>query len=157
MASKEKDNTKEPEFNSVDVKFVFECLKNLDKERMVDLPAVAASLGYTNVASVYNRLRALRKKYGIENLEGKMTGTVAKSATGKEDKDNNTSSDATVEEEPKAKRKRGNTQSAKGFSKPASAAKGARAGKGSKRGKPKQEDGIDDALLAAVDVAAEDA
>lgn len=35
MASKEKDSTKEPELNSVDVKFVFECLKNLDKERVV--------------------------------------------------------------------------------------------------------------------------
>ncbi|KAL5365387.1 hypothetical protein BJX96DRAFT_179792 [Aspergillus floccosus] len=159
MTANEKETANAPEYNAVDVKFIFECVKNLDEDKMVDLSAVAAGLGYKNVASVYNRLRSLRKKYGIDNLEGRMNGTSAKLAPAKEDKEDNSSSDATVDEQPKPKRKRGdNPQSAKGSSKPAPAAKGARAGKGAKRGpKPKQGGGVDTAVLASVDVAAEDA
>lgn len=40
----------------------------------MNLVKVADALGYTNVASVGNRFRAVRKRYGFEQLEAKSTG-----------------------------------------------------------------------------------
>ncbi|KAE8388302.1 hypothetical protein BDV23DRAFT_185522 [Aspergillus alliaceus] len=56
-------------FNAQDCQFIFECLKNLDDSRTVNLTNVGAVLGYTNTASVGNRFRAIRKRYGFTNLE----------------------------------------------------------------------------------------
>ena len=40
----------------------------------MNLVKVADALGYTNVASVGNRFRTVRKRYGFEQLEAKSTG-----------------------------------------------------------------------------------
>lgn len=40
----------------------------------MNLVKVADALGYTNVASVGNRFRAVRKRYGFDQLEAKSTG-----------------------------------------------------------------------------------
>lgn len=93
MSSNEPSNGISP----ADAQFVFECLRNLDDDRQVsqsstpsphtlhadqqaqvNLGQVASALGYSNVASVGNRLRALRKTYGFENLVGKNTALSAK-------------------------------------------------------------------------------
>ncbi|KAI9038358.1 uncharacterized protein KD926_010894 [Aspergillus affinis] len=52
--------TAEGEVNQQDAKFILEC---------VDIAKVGEALGYTNPASVANRFRLLRKRYGFHNLE----------------------------------------------------------------------------------------
>ncbi|KAL6231065.1 hypothetical protein BDW75DRAFT_244271 [Aspergillus navahoensis] len=64
-----------------DVIFGFECLRNI-RDGKVDLVAVAQALQYTNVDSVSNRFRALRKKYGFSGLEGTATSANAKTNAG---------------------------------------------------------------------------
>lgn len=88
----------ESDISQSDTQFIFECLKNLDQDRQVylshpcpfntttlttqvNLSQVAAALGYSNVASVGNRLRSLRKRYGFVNFEGKLTSVGAKPAS----------------------------------------------------------------------------
>ncbi|EFE34090.1 uncharacterized protein ARB_07041 [Trichophyton benhamiae CBS 112371] len=57
-----------------DIAFMAECFKYLQGPFNVDLPAVAEQLGYKNPASVGNRLRAIKKKWGIGVAEGAETG-----------------------------------------------------------------------------------
>lgn len=45
------------------------------------LSQVASSLGYSNVASVGNRLRSLKKRYGFPNFDGKFTAAGSKPTT----------------------------------------------------------------------------
>ncbi|KAE8381081.1 hypothetical protein BDV26DRAFT_289781 [Aspergillus bertholletiae] len=52
-----------------DGRFIIECLRHLDESKAVNLTNVRAALGYTNTASVANRFRTLRKRYGFPNLE----------------------------------------------------------------------------------------
>ncbi|RAQ49489.1 hypothetical protein AFGD_002516 [Aspergillus flavus] len=70
MASGRSTTPEEGEFlNQQDARFIIECLRNIDENRAVILANVGAALGYTNTASVANRFRALRKRYGFTNLE----------------------------------------------------------------------------------------
>ncbi|BCS18933.1 uncharacterized protein APUU_11761S [Aspergillus puulaauensis] len=70
MASNiDSNNTNNPdEPASQDVRFGFECLRNI-KDGKVDLSGVGEALGYTNVNSVGNRFRRMRDKYGFTGLE----------------------------------------------------------------------------------------
>ncbi|PLB45256.1 hypothetical protein P170DRAFT_479773 [Aspergillus steynii IBT 23096] len=61
--------TPEGEVSQQDAKFIVECVKNLDSNKQVDLVKVGEALGYTNVVSVANRFRLLRKRHGFPNLE----------------------------------------------------------------------------------------
>ncbi|PKY04733.1 hypothetical protein P168DRAFT_317783 [Aspergillus campestris IBT 28561] len=75
MAPKSKSDTNvDGEVTPQDAKFIVECLKSIGDDKMVNLVKVADALGYTNVASVGNRFRAVRKRYGFEQLEAKSTG-----------------------------------------------------------------------------------
>ncbi|KAL4988233.1 hypothetical protein BDW68DRAFT_177121 [Aspergillus falconensis] len=67
------DKSSVPEKDAI---FGFECLRNI-RDGKVDLVAVAQALQYTNVDSVSNRFRALRKKYGFSGLEGTATSANA--------------------------------------------------------------------------------
>ncbi|EGD92677.1 hypothetical protein TESG_00249 [Trichophyton tonsurans CBS 112818] len=62
-----------------------ECFKFLQGPFNVDLPAMAEKLGYKNPASVGNRLRAIKKKWGISASESAETGadTTSPAATPK--------------------------------------------------------------------------
>ncbi|KAF9886627.1 hypothetical protein FE257_011267 [Aspergillus nanangensis] len=102
--------------NNNDAVFVFECLKNLDDSKNVDLAAVAGALQYTNVASVGNRFRAIRKRYGFNKLDCTFKGPF-KTITQSESKGNQVdvtlkvevkseSSDETMEEKPTIKGKK---------------------------------------------------
>ncbi|KAL4907436.1 hypothetical protein BDW74DRAFT_176202 [Aspergillus multicolor] len=64
-----------------DVQFALVCLKNI-REGKVNLSGVGDELGYTDVESVANRFRALRKKYGFTGLEC-ATSTSAKARPSK--------------------------------------------------------------------------
>ncbi|EGD87913.1 hypothetical protein H112_04388 [Trichophyton rubrum D6] len=64
-----------------DIAFMAECFKYLQGPFNVDLPAMAEKLGYKNPASVGNRLRAIKKKWGIGVPEGAETGTDPSPAT----------------------------------------------------------------------------
>ncbi|KAF7588791.1 hypothetical protein BBP40_005222 [Aspergillus hancockii] len=57
------------EMNQQDVRFIIECLRSLDTDKNVNLNKVGAALGYTNTASVGNRFRAVRRRYGFDNFE----------------------------------------------------------------------------------------
>ncbi|PLN78748.1 hypothetical protein BDW42DRAFT_195665 [Aspergillus taichungensis] len=75
MAFKSKSDTNaDGEVTRQDAKFIVECLKSIDHDKMVNLTKVADALGYTNVASVGNRFRTVRKRYGFEQLEAKSIG-----------------------------------------------------------------------------------
>ncbi|KAI9372161.1 hypothetical protein BJX61DRAFT_542985 [Aspergillus egyptiacus] len=65
-----------------EIRFGFECLRNIDKDGKVDLAKVGEALGYSNVASVGNRFRDLRKRYGFTTLECKTGSTPLKDKTG---------------------------------------------------------------------------
>ncbi|KAL4999282.1 hypothetical protein BDV10DRAFT_184445 [Aspergillus recurvatus] len=67
------DKSSVPEKDAI---FGFECLRNI-RDGKVDLVAVAQAMQYTNVDSVSNRFRALRKKYGFSGLEGTATSANA--------------------------------------------------------------------------------
>ncbi|KAE8368826.1 hypothetical protein BDV27DRAFT_153650 [Aspergillus caelatus] len=70
MASDQSATPEEGEFLSQqDGRFIIECLRNIDESRTVNLTNVGAAMGYTNTASVGNRFRAIRKRYGFPNLE----------------------------------------------------------------------------------------
>ncbi|KJK63110.1 hypothetical protein P875_00034056 [Aspergillus parasiticus SU-1] len=70
MASGRSTTPEEGEFlNQQDARFIIECLRSIDESRAVILANVGAALGYTNIASVANRFRAIRKRYGFTNLE----------------------------------------------------------------------------------------
>ncbi|PWY86898.1 hypothetical protein BO70DRAFT_360619 [Aspergillus heteromorphus CBS 117.55] len=47
-------------------------------DKLVDLSKVANSLGYTNIASVGNRFRAVRKRHGIMHFESKAGSGITK-------------------------------------------------------------------------------
>ncbi|OJJ43241.1 hypothetical protein ASPZODRAFT_19646 [Penicilliopsis zonata CBS 506.65] len=66
-----KINTVNSEIKPDDAAFIIECTKHMGEDRIVDLSKVAEAMGYANVNSVGNRLRALRKRHGIK-LECKM-------------------------------------------------------------------------------------
>ncbi|EFR00823.1 hypothetical protein MGYG_03827 [Nannizzia gypsea CBS 118893] len=70
------ENSGEPGSKQVtDIAFMAECFKHLQGPFNVDLPAMAESLGYKNPASVGNRLRAIKKKWGIGATDGTEGGT----------------------------------------------------------------------------------
>ncbi|KAA8643640.1 hypothetical protein EYZ11_005933 [Aspergillus tanneri] len=69
MSSNGKTTTTDGDISQQDAKFIMECVKNLDQNKQVDLAKVGEALGYTNVASVGNRFRVLRKRYGFANLD----------------------------------------------------------------------------------------
>ncbi|KAI9931475.1 hypothetical protein ASPWEDRAFT_25649 [Aspergillus wentii DTO 134E9] len=79
----------EVDISSSDMAFLFECLRNLDESKNVDLVNVADIMGYTNVQSVGNRFRNLRKKHGI-NLDCKSGGTVKGKGAAKDTKSDDT-------------------------------------------------------------------
>ncbi|KAL2868728.1 uncharacterized protein BJX67DRAFT_379679 [Aspergillus lucknowensis] len=70
-------NNQDNEIPPQDIRFGFECLRNIDGDGKVDLGAVGEALGYSNVNSVGNRFRELRKRYGFTRLECK-TGSPTK-------------------------------------------------------------------------------
>ncbi|KAF3479819.1 uncharacterized protein GIQ15_06795 [Arthroderma uncinatum] len=57
-----------------DIAFMAECFKHLNGPFNVDLAAVAEGLGYKNHNSVGNRLRAIKKKWGIGAADGAEAG-----------------------------------------------------------------------------------
>ncbi|RAL02426.1 uncharacterized protein BO80DRAFT_443736 [Aspergillus ibericus CBS 121593] len=59
------------EISQPDAQFFLACLQNFGEDKQIDLTKVADALGYTNVASVGNRFRALRKRYAMNHLEAK--------------------------------------------------------------------------------------
>ncbi|KAE8356632.1 hypothetical protein BDV28DRAFT_144957 [Aspergillus coremiiformis] len=63
------NTTEGSDHNHQDCQFIFECLRNIDESKTVNLTDVGLALGYTNTASVGNRFRAVRKKYGFLNLD----------------------------------------------------------------------------------------
>ncbi|KAL3476800.1 hypothetical protein BJX99DRAFT_258135 [Aspergillus californicus] len=69
-----------------DIRFGFECLRNIEadgKALQVNLTGIRDAMGYSNVNSVGNRFRELRKRYGFPTLECKTGASVSpqKSAT----------------------------------------------------------------------------
>ncbi|PYI03805.1 hypothetical protein BO78DRAFT_451220 [Aspergillus sclerotiicarbonarius CBS 121057] len=66
------------EIPQADAQFFLACLQNLGEDKQIDLTKVADALGYTNVASVGNRFRALRKRYAMNNLDAKAGSGVLK-------------------------------------------------------------------------------
>ncbi|KAL4889941.1 hypothetical protein BDV59DRAFT_204750 [Aspergillus ambiguus] len=110
MSSNNKNTAAESEINPADVKFIIECLKNMGEDKIVDLAKVGAALEYTNVASVGNKFRAVRKRYGFHNLEGKASNSMAKSTPNSAEEDAGNAPEE--DQDPKPKRKR--TTKAKG-------------------------------------------
>ncbi|KAH8431919.1 uncharacterized protein LDX57_009568 [Aspergillus melleus] len=69
VSTRKSGGTTEGEISQPDARFILECLKNLDRNKQVDIVRVGQALGYTNSVSVANRFRLLRKRHGFNNLE----------------------------------------------------------------------------------------
>ncbi|KAL2821772.1 hypothetical protein BDW59DRAFT_164110 [Aspergillus cavernicola] len=83
MATKSNTTATEPDgVPQNDIRFSFEILRNIDTDGKVDLTKIAEAMGYTNVNSVGNRFRELRKRYGFMTLECKAGSSPVKEKTG---------------------------------------------------------------------------
>ncbi|KAM5468713.1 hypothetical protein MauCBS54593_004708 [Microsporum audouinii] len=81
MADTTVENSGEaPSKQTSDIAFMAECFKHLQGPFNVDLPAMAEALGYKNHNSVGNRLRAIKKKWGIGTGDGAEAGSEGTSA-----------------------------------------------------------------------------
>ncbi|PWY85156.1 hypothetical protein BO83DRAFT_394601 [Aspergillus eucalypticola CBS 122712] len=70
-----------------DAQFFLACLQCMGDDKQIDLTKVGDMMGYSNVASVGNRFRAIRKRYNLNNIEAKSGSGVLKSAGANGDKD----------------------------------------------------------------------
>ncbi|PWY94928.1 hypothetical protein BO94DRAFT_620435 [Aspergillus sclerotioniger CBS 115572] len=68
------------EISQADAKFFLACLQSFGDDKQIDLTKVADTLGYTNVASVGNRFRALRKRHVMNNVDARTGSGVLKGA-----------------------------------------------------------------------------
>ncbi|CAK37076.1 hypothetical protein CBS63078_8188 [Aspergillus niger] len=82
-----KSNNTGLEIPNADAHFFLACLQCMGDDKQIDLTKVGDMLGYSNVASVGNRFRSLRKRYGMNNLEAKSGSGILKSAGTNGDKD----------------------------------------------------------------------
>ncbi|OJJ74885.1 hypothetical protein ASPBRDRAFT_52873 [Aspergillus brasiliensis CBS 101740] len=81
-----KSNNTGQDISDADARFFLACLRCMGDDKQIDLTKVGDMLGYSNVASVGNRFRALRKRYGMVNLEATSGSGVLKSASANGDK-----------------------------------------------------------------------
>ncbi|RAK91606.1 hypothetical protein BO79DRAFT_252440 [Aspergillus costaricaensis CBS 115574] len=70
-----------------DAQFFLACLQCMGDDKQIDLTKVGDMMGYSNVASVGNRFRAIRKRYNLNNIEAKSGSGILKSAGANGDKD----------------------------------------------------------------------
>ncbi|RAH62099.1 hypothetical protein BO85DRAFT_501766 [Aspergillus piperis CBS 112811] len=70
-----------------DAQFFLACLQCMGDDKQIDLTKVGDMMGYSNVASVGNRFRAIRKRPNLNSIEAKSGSGVLKSAGANGDKD----------------------------------------------------------------------